>query len=440
MQTVAHADDASFYPTRAPTAIDRRQRREPAGPNGYGSGSSPGPLRNAVTRLQLSGCASPPDSILPQTVPGNPGQHGYCERVLQRTRRGVERVTSRILGRKRLDRTSRPPIANGFDRHDRIEFETLTDSSRIDLQYAVPVCTVAPFHNSVGDQSTAEVTQMWLTRLGAPSYLTSFWNCEETATPTVIGGGDLLGRPLAGPWASIKPAFLPRGPNLTNAVGIDLATFDDDCAEVMQDYRYISVRDRESVELLSDKGLSASATPCPATLQDGPEFKVLLSLPRLGALSELKEKGYYVLHKHPRLEQVANDLRRSKTPFVVVDMQGHAEHSWYGGGIVLDSVHSPSVIRSLVASSAGVFTVSLHLAVFAVGAGVPFAVSRGDSYQADKTLRYLRRAGFKGALSRQPKCSLSSVRERTRSFLLRVRLRGAAQLNTSSSWPDSSAA
>lgn len=262
----------------------------------------------------------------------------------------------------------------------------------------VPVSTVAPFHNSIGDLSTAQVTQEYLTRRGRPSYLTSFWDHDRPHV--VIGGGEIVGAPTSGAWTHVKPAFLPRGEHVLNAVGVQRDVLRLDLG-MLRDYRYVAVRDPVGAEILAEgAGIEPAVVPCPATLQPGIPLSVLAALPRFERLARLVPGEYVVVHRHPSLIRAALRLARSGHQVVVVDMQAHARHRWFPTGLVLPWTHSPMVVQGLVDGARAVLTSSLHLAIFAIGAGRPFAVIDTRNPQSEKVRRYLRRAGLEDAMER----------------------------------------
>jgi hypothetical protein len=264
---------------------------------------------------------------------------------------------------------------------------------------SVGVLTVAPFHNSLGDISTAEVTQRWLAFSGVPADQASFWDHDRRGT-LVIGGGDLIAAPRKGAWRDIKPLLLPRGAHILNAVGIDPGSFEDLATDALHSYPYVSVRDYESQALLDSRGIDALPVPCPAALQPSIPLEILKHLPRYGFLAPLHPGQYVVIHRHQSLVPTARKLHREGRSLVVVDMQAHARHGWPRNlGIEVPATHSSLIIKGLVDSSAFVETSSLHLAIFALGSKVPFAVIDAGNYQSNKVRRYLDRAGIIEAMS-----------------------------------------
>jgi hypothetical protein len=256
---------------------------------------------------------------------------------------------------------------------------------------AVPVSTVAPFHNSIGDISTAIVTQQYLSTHGIPSYSTSFW---DTRHPTiVIGGGEIIGFPKVSAWRHVRAHFLPEGRHALNAVGFDLKT-DPAPLSLIANYKYVSVRDHDIAAVFRRYCDDVAVVPCPATLQQGIPLALAQSIPRYEILNGLEPGGYIVIHRHPTLVQLAAKLRRQGHKLVVVDMQAHAQHPWKARDIVIPAIHSPEVVKGLVDSASAVLTASLHLAIFAISAGKPFAAVENGTSQSDKVRRYLERAGI----------------------------------------------
>jgi hypothetical protein len=100
---------------------------------------------------------------------------------------------------------------------------------------AVPVSTVATFHNSIGDISTGQVTQNYLSAVGI-----SFWDSSQETI--VIGGGEIIGFGSHG-WGPIKGKFLPGGNHILNTIGYDIGSGSAEDLKVLKDYRYVSVRD-----------------------------------------------------------------------------------------------------------------------------------------------------------------------------------------------------
>jgi len=286
-----------------------------------------------------------------------------------------------------------PPVSSlGFAPHDAFGLKETK---------AVPVSTVAPFHNSIGDISTGQVTQNYLSAVGIPSYSTSFWDSSQETI--VIGGGEIIGFGSHG-WGPIKRKFLPRGNHILNAIGYDIGSGSAKDLDVLKDYRYVSVRDELIAEQLGKYCEQIAIVPCPATLQYGIPLEVIKALPRFEFLRSLEESDYVVIHRHPKMEMVAQRLRKQNVPLVVVDMQAHAKHPWdtaKNDFIVPTGLHSPEIIQGLVNSAHAVMTVSLHLAIFAIGASKPFSAISDETPQSAKVRRYLRRARLERMLGDQ---------------------------------------
>lgn len=291
----------------------------------------------------------------------------------------------------------------------------------------VPVSTVAPFHNSIGDLSTAQVTQEYLARRGRPSYLTSFWDHEHPHV--VLGGGEIVGAPSSGAWTDVKPAFLPCGEHVLNAVGVQRDVLRLDLG-MLEAYRYVAVRDPVGAEILAEGArIEPAVVPCPATLQPGIPLTVLAALPRFERLARLVAGEYVVVHRHPSLIPAALRLARAGHPVVVVDMQAHARHRWFPTGLVVPWTHSPMVIQGLVDAAQAVLTSSLHLAIFAIGAGKPFAAIDTRNAQSDKVRRYLRRAGLEDAMGREVDLDMAlAMRERVAAASIAERAAATAHL------------
>lgn len=220
----------------------------------------------------------------------------------------------------------------------------------------------------------------------------------------VVGGGDLLSDDPAGPWKAIKPWFRPRGRHVLNAVGVDPAAVDRLDLSYLSEYRMVTVRDDlASLGNLVARVDNVRSVPCPATLVEPLPWEVLCSLPEHGPyLRGLEPGGYVVVHRHQRLHRAAVAVLRRRLPVLVVDVQHHRRQPWVLPGCrVVPVTHSPAVVMTLVANAMAVLTVSLHLAVFALGTGAPFAVRDHPGYQLGKIHRYLARAGIEEAITAQ---------------------------------------
>ncbi|RYE73104.1 MAG: polysaccharide pyruvyl transferase family protein [Oxalobacteraceae bacterium] len=266
---------------------------------------------------------------------------------------------------------------------------------------AIPVSTVAPFHNSIGDISTGQVTQNFLSIDGIPSYSTSFWDTNHKTI--VIGGGEIIGFPARGAWSKLKPLFLPNGNHILNAIGFDIGTGTETDLGVLGDYKYVSVRDHLIAEQFHKYAPGLAVVPCPATLQYGIPLPLIKALPRFEFLRPLEEDNYIVVHRHPKMEPIAKRLRKLGHRLVIVDMQAHAKHPWRNSNdfIVPPGLHSPELIQGLVNSAHAIVTVSLHLAIFSIGANKPFAAVSDATAQSAKVKRYLTRAGIESVLAKK---------------------------------------
>jgi len=296
------------------------------------------------------------------------------------------------------------------------------------LTEAIPVSTVAPFHNSIGDISTGQVTQNFLAAAGIPSYSTSFWDTDHKTI--VIGGGEIIGFPSRGAWSKLKPLFLPRGNHILNAIGFDIGTGNETDLGVLREYKYVSVRDNLIAEQFGKYSPNLAVVPCPATLQYGIPLTLIKALPRFEFLRPLEENNYIIVHRHPKMEPVAKRLRQLGHRLVIVDMQAHAKHPWRSSSdlIVPTGLHSPELIQGLVNSAFAVVTVSLHLAIFSIGANKPFAAVADETAQSAKVRRYLTRAGIDAvladkqadllslALENRSNISSASVREKAKTL------------------------
>ena len=294
---------------------------------------------------------------------------------------GLSRRVRRARAR-RADLRSRSALdsvlASSRDRHDSTEPAETTPR-------AVSLLTAAIVHDSIGDVASAWETRDGLTERGIPTVEVSPYSALPSSG-VVVGGGELLsGAPLLEP-------FRLRGEHLLNATGIRPGVTSAETLRYLEDYRFVSVRDDESVEVLERLGIAAHAVPCPATLISPLPFEKLHTWPGLGALRRLEPGEYCVVHRHPVVEAVIPASLRDR--MVVVDMQAWARWPWTIGGVEL-TPHTPEVLQSLVANARFVVTNSLHLAIMATGAAVPFAVVRSDDDQFEKTRRYLARAGLR---------------------------------------------
>ena len=264
----------------------------------------------------------------------------------------------------------------------------------------VHVATVAPWHSSVGDWATGEVTQRELARRQVPSVVHQGPIEARPGRTYVIGGGDLFSA-KADRWRDAKAAFRVPGRHVANAVGLDLSSVPSIDWSFAADYPLFTVRDHESAAALADLVPAVRAVPCPATLIEGAPLEWITQRVGFEALRPLCPGGYVVVHRHPMMAPVALWLRSRRVPVVVVDVQPFKALSWRWGGITVPMTFDTSVIGGLVANAMGVVSFSLHLAIFAIGAGTPFAVADGADYQTRKMRRYLARAGVEDRVVRR---------------------------------------
>lgn len=260
----------------------------------------------------------------------------------------------------------------------------------------IGVLTVAPWHNSIGDLATADAT---VTHLVDAGFAARSVTTPEEGQPThlVIGGGDLLAG--AGRWEAIKRRFEVPGRHVLNAVGVNLGSIDRVDWGFTRDYLVVTVRDNETVKALQDRVPKVEAVPCPATLVEPLPWAELQVLPNFSMLKPLEPGGYVVVHRHPRLRRAVRRLEKETgVPAVIVDAQAHHQYPWGRNGIVVPATHSTRVVMTLVQNARLVVGSSLHLCIMSMGAGVPFVAYYRSGYQAEKTRRYLARAGIEEAI------------------------------------------
>jgi len=261
----------------------------------------------------------------------------------------------------------------------------------------IGVVTVAPWHDSLGDVATERATIDHLGGRGVPTrqVLPSASPAGPGPSPAalVVGGGDLLTCPSDPVWRSALDRYCIPGRHLLNAVGLDPdRVLDRDRYAHLADYRLLSCRDEPGAEFIAEvTGRDVSLVPCPATLVAPAEFAVLGQLPGYEEVGRLRPGGFAVVHRHPAME-VAVAALRSQMPVVTVDMQRWRRYPLIGEDVALPS-HDPCVAMALVAEAAVVVTISLHLAIFAIGSGTPLAVLDQGDPQGKKVKRYLERAG-----------------------------------------------
>lgn len=233
---------------------------------------------------------------------------------------------------------------------------------------AVELITTAGWMFSVGDIASQIATLSELARRGVPCIPVDEPSGDRTC---VIGGGHVLGH------LPHLRQHIVQGQHVLNAVGAH-ATGD---YSYLVEYKYRSVRDRVSLEII---GGNADLSPCPA---------VLLS-PSKQAMDERSRVrgGQVVVHRDPLCER-AMELR--PIDMVVVDPQPNRRVPWNSGGRVLPVTHSPQIIMAELVNATCCVTRSLHLAIFALAMGTPFAcIDLGDEPQSNKLRTYFDRAGI----------------------------------------------
>jgi hypothetical protein len=154
------------------------------------------------------------------------------------------------------------------------------------------------------------------------------------------------------------------------------------------------VRDEFSADVIGLPGVQI--VPCPATLLRPLARDFVSSMAGFEFLKRFEPREYIVIHATGELERLAGGLRR---PIVAVDPQPWARRAWKVPCPSAPPTHSPEVLLTIVAGAEAVVTRSLHLAIFALTAGVPFCIvdGRGDP-QTLKLRRYFARAGLSAAV------------------------------------------
>lgn len=189
----------------------------------------------------------------------------------------------------------------------------------------------------------------------------------------IIGGGHLLG------YQSHLKQHVVHGPHILNAAGVH-ANGD---YSYIKEYLYVAVRDQVSRDILGRGDL----VPCPAML--------LSAQARRDAFSEEKSRlrdGHIVLHRDPLVER---SMAKQCADILVVDPQPNRRVPWNSGGREMPVTHSPYLMFQEILGAYCVVTRSLHLAIFALAAAVPFCcIDLGDEPQSNKMREYFRRAGI----------------------------------------------
>lgn len=238
------------------------------------------------------------------------------------------------------------------------------------MKRVIDVLTTANWQFSLGDIASCMATMEQLAQRGVPVRSVDEWNQVNT---TIIGGGHVLGH------MPQLQHFIVPGEHLLNAVG---AHDTGEPFEYLKEYIYLSVRDDISRQII---GLDAELVPCPATLLKPSRLHRQMYGPR--------RPGHVVVHKDPVCERAIEN--RSLGGVLVVDPQPHRKVAWKSGGNMFDVVHDPRAIIAAMEGAHAVITRSLHLSIFALVAGVPFAcIDTGDEPQSNKMRAYWKRAGI----------------------------------------------
>ena len=248
---------------------------------------------------------------------------------------------------------------------------------------AVGVLTAAPWHLSIGDIATADVTLDRLATSGIPARHVSA--PEDECDFLIIGGGEVL-QPVSEGRSRLWEQFQVPGAHILNACGIADGLHD---FGFLADYRLVAVRDRDAAARVRPNRPDVSCVPCPATLVQPLDWDFVRTLPDYAHLNSLQPHEYVVVHRHPALAPLSRTI---DMPVLAIDAQAFKRYRWTGRGLSLPTTHSSRVVQTFVSNAAVVVTNSLHLAIFAIGAAVPFvAVDLGD-HQSNKIRRYLERA------------------------------------------------
>ena len=231
---------------------------------------------------------------------------------------------------------------------------------------SVDLLTAAPWLFSVGDIATHKATANALAERGIASVSVDLPRPDRM---TVIGGGHVLGH---------QPHlrhFVLNGRHVLNAVGVH-ATGD---YSYLREYKYVSVRDELSAKTI---GVPCERVPCPAILLEPSQLIRDGFPPRHG--------GAVVVHRDPLCERA---VAKRAVDFLVVDPQPARKFGWHSGGTDLPITHCPERMIAALRGAHCVITRSLHIGIFAMVAGVPFAcIDTGDEPQSNKCRGYFRRA------------------------------------------------
>lgn len=233
---------------------------------------------------------------------------------------------------------------------------------------SVDLLTVGSWLFSVGDIATAKATQNELAKRDIPVVTV---DRSENGRTTVIGGGHVLGHM---PHLS---HFIVSGRHILNAVG---AHRSGDYS-YLKEYRYLSVRDHESAAIIDQP---CAVVPCPAILLEPSDIVIREVARRRG--------GHVVVHRDLA---VARAIEKQSLDMLVVDPQPLRKCPWTLGGREMETTHCPELMIAAIIGAHAVITRSLHLSIFALCAGVPFAcIDLGDEPQSNKLRHYWHRAGM----------------------------------------------
>lgn len=237
----------------------------------------------------------------------------------------------------------------------------------------VELLTAGSWLYSVGDIATAKATARELAIRGIP--VVEVDQATQTRT-AVIGGGHVLGH------MPHLEHFIVPGRHVLNAVG---AHRSGDYS-YLSEYRYLSVRDHDSAEIIGHK---CSVVPCPAIiLEPSP-----ITLREVGIR---QRGGHVVVHRDPC---VARALERQSLDMLVVDPQPLRHCPWMLGGHEVPPSPFPEVMIAALLGAHACVTRSLHLSIFALCAGVPFAcLDIGDEPQSNKLRAYWKRADMEDVM------------------------------------------
>lgn len=235
----------------------------------------------------------------------------------------------------------------------------------------VDVLTTAGWMYNVGDVASCKATLMALAERGIPA-------CPVDVSrdnTTVIGGGHVLGH-----MEHLRHFILP-GPHVLNAVGAH-RTGD---FSYLKEYKYVSVREKTSAEII---GVPCCQVPCPAILLEPSE----IILRRVAG----RKFGHIVCQRDRAVER---SMESRYLADLTVLHTGPSNLPWNLGGEILPPIHSPEIVIAHMIGAHAAVVRSLHLGIFALAAGVPFAcIDTGDEPQSNKMRDYWQRAGIPGVM------------------------------------------